>query len=136
VPIKLTDAEIARLVAEQKPLPNDYQSRLQIRPKRGHKERELEVQGAAGSEFLLILRQSDLNPLDFSVILGYRLPGLSTVFRLRRYTARVISTRTESRVRSSTSFTSMRPRNDIKPWELARTATRAPRLDTATSARQ
>jgi hypothetical protein len=88
MPIRLTDAEIARLVAERKPLPDDYRSRLQVRPKRGHRERELELEGAAGGQFLVILRQSDFNPLDFSVILGYRLPGLSTVFRLRRYNGR------------------------------------------------
>jgi hypothetical protein len=34
------------------------------------------------------LRQSAFNPLDFSAILGYKLPGLHTIFRLRRYNGR------------------------------------------------
>jgi hypothetical protein len=29
-----------------------------------------------------------VNPLDFSAILGYRLPGSYTIFRLRRYNGR------------------------------------------------
>lgn len=34
---------------------------------------------------MVAVRQSLLNPFDFSVILGYKVPGLNTVFRLRRY---------------------------------------------------
>lgn len=56
-----------------------------MKPKRGHKERELEVTGESGSEFKLILRQSNFNPLDFSVILAYRPPKSSQLFRLCRY---------------------------------------------------
>jgi hypothetical protein len=33
----------------------------------------------------LILRQSEFNPLDFSVILAYRPPKIYQLFRLRRY---------------------------------------------------
>ncbi|WHZ28147.1 MAG: hypothetical protein OJF51_002945 [Nitrospira sp.] len=55
--IRLNDAEISRLLAERKPLPPDYRERIQTKPKRGHKERELDVKGADGSEFRLILRQ-------------------------------------------------------------------------------
>jgi hypothetical protein len=43
--IQLTDAEIISLLSEPKALPSDYQSRLQLRPKTGHKERELETKG-------------------------------------------------------------------------------------------
>jgi hypothetical protein len=32
---------------------------------------------------VVYLRQSELNVMDFSVILGYRLPNVHTVFRLR-----------------------------------------------------
>ena len=85
---ELSDAEITVLLAEPKPLTSDYQSRMQLRPKSGHKERELELTGAAGSDFQLIVRQSIFNPLDFSVILGYLMPGSNILFRLRRYNGR------------------------------------------------
>ena len=80
MPSQLSDSEITVLLAEQKPLTSDYQSRLQLRPKSGHKERELELTGAAGSDFQLIVRQSIFNPLDFSVILGYLMPGSNVLF--------------------------------------------------------
>lgn len=81
----LSDDDIAHLLAEKKPLPDDYRSKIQVRPKMGHKERELEVKGVNGSDFRLILRQSVINPLDFSIILVYRPPKSNQLFRLRRY---------------------------------------------------
>ena len=86
--ITLTDADIARLLAEPKPLPADYPTRLQLRAKSGHKERELDVTGVAGSEFQIIVRQSIINALDFSIILAYSIPKSSVLFRLRRYNGR------------------------------------------------
>jgi hypothetical protein len=86
--IILTDADIARLLAEPKPLPADYQTRLQLRAKSGHKERELDVTGVTGSDFQLIVRQSIINSLDFSVVLAYSIPKSSVLFRLRRYNGR------------------------------------------------
>jgi hypothetical protein len=83
--IRLSEAEISRLLAERKPLPPDYRERIQTKPKHGHKERELDVIGTNGSEFRLIFRQSEFNPLDFSVILAYRPPKTNQLFRLRRY---------------------------------------------------
>jgi len=81
----LTDNEITQLIQERKPLPEDYRTKIQVRPKRGHKERELDLIGVDGSEFRIIFRQSLFNPLDFSVILAYRLPKSNQLFRLRRY---------------------------------------------------
>lgn len=86
--VQLTDSEIANFLSERKPLPSDYQSRLQLRAKTGHKERELDITGASGSEFQIIVRQSVVNPLDFSVIIGYSIPTSSVLFRLRRYNGR------------------------------------------------
>ena len=83
--IRYTDEEIAALIAERKPLPKDYRSRMQLRQKRGHKEAELEVVSEDGRRFLIKLRQADRNPLDFSVILGYCPADSTLVFRLRRY---------------------------------------------------
>ncbi len=83
--VKLTDAEIAALIAETKPLPDDYRERVRTKPKRGHRERELDLVGAQGSEFRVILRESSYNPLDFSVILAWLPPKSTSPFRLRRY---------------------------------------------------
>ena len=81
----LSDEDIEILIKEKKLLPTDYRTKIQVRPKRGHKERELDVKGSNGSDFRLIFRQSLLNPLDFSIILAYRPPNSNQLFRLRRY---------------------------------------------------
>ena len=80
-----SDQEIYHLIQERKPLPDDYRTKIQIRPKLGHKERELDIKGADGGDYRLILRQSIFNPLDFSVILVYRPPKSNQFFRLQRY---------------------------------------------------
>lgn len=82
---RYSDQEIEELVAEPKVLPPDWDSRVQLRPKRGHKERELDVQGTSGTLFRLILRHSDYNVLDFSVILAVQPEDTNQLFRLRRY---------------------------------------------------
>ena len=85
---KYSDKEIAALLQERKPLPQDYQARIQLRSKCGHKERDLDVVGENGNQFRLILRQSDSSPLDFSIILGVFPPNSQELFRLRRYNGR------------------------------------------------
>ena len=82
---RLTDQEIAGLLDMPKRLPADYRSRLRMKLKSGHKEADLDVAGDDGSEFVVKLRQSAKNPLDFSVVLAYHLPNSNQVFRLRRY---------------------------------------------------
>jgi len=89
MPDRLSDAEIQSLLTEPKSLPPNYRHRIMTKPKRGHNEGELELVGSRGSEFHLIVRQSASNPLDFSVILGYRLPQSNRIFRLRRYNGNV-----------------------------------------------
>ena len=81
----LTDQEISGFLSEKKVLPADYRLSMQVKPKRGHKEREMDLKGESGSEFRVILRQSISNPLDFSIILAYRPPNSNILFRLRRY---------------------------------------------------
>ena len=83
--ISLSDDEIWKLLRERKPLPSDYRSKIVMKPKRGHKEQELDLRGEQGSEYRIILRQSEFNPLDFSVILVYLPLKTNQVFRLRRY---------------------------------------------------
>lgn len=82
----LTDDEIDSLVAESKPLQKGWTSRL--RPKRKsnfqHAQRALEVEGEAGNQFRIIIRQSAINPLDFSLILTFKDKDGSE-FVLRRY---------------------------------------------------
>lgn len=85
MPDFLTDAEIEALLAEEKPLSEGFRLRLAVRAKRGHQEADLDVTGAAGSEFRVIVRRSSINPLDFSVILSYRVPNSNQSIRLRRY---------------------------------------------------
>jgi len=86
--ITLSDEEISRFINTSKALPDDYQTKIQARAKRGHKESEMDVQGDDGSEFRLILRQGLINPLDFSIILAYRPPKSNQLFRLTRYNGR------------------------------------------------
>jgi hypothetical protein len=88
VPVFLSEAEAARLLEELKPLPTDWRERLELRPKRGHSERELDVAGVDGSQFRVILRQSQLNAFDFSAIIGWRPDDSTRVIRLRRYNGR------------------------------------------------
>jgi hypothetical protein len=45
----------------------------------------LDIKGADGGDYRLVLRQSILNPLDFSIILAYRPPKSNQLFRLQRY---------------------------------------------------
>ncbi|MBU2601806.1 MAG: hypothetical protein KKA32_06515 [Actinobacteria bacterium] len=86
--VSLTDVEIMQLLTERKQLPPDYRAAIQVKPKRGHKERELEVKGDGGNSFRLVIRQSILDPLDFSVILIYRPAESNQLFRLRRHNGR------------------------------------------------
>lgn len=76
---------IEQLIKEIKPLPADYQSKIALKPKGGHKERELKILGDNGSHFRIILRVSMSNPMAFSVILGWVVPGSNRLFHLRRY---------------------------------------------------
>lgn len=80
-----TDPEIATLVGERKLLPANWPSTFRRISKRGHDERHIVVNGEQGNEFHVILRKSQFNPLDFSIILGVRVLQSNRIFRLRRY---------------------------------------------------
>lgn len=66
-------------------MPGGWRNGIRLQPERSHDERHMDLAGDAGSEFRLILRRSKINPLDFSVILGVRVPRSIQIFRLRRY---------------------------------------------------
>jgi hypothetical protein len=85
MPVKYSDQEIGQLIQERKKLPANYRTLIGLRRKRGHKERELYLSGVEGNQFRLILRQSNFNPLDFSIILALNPFDTNLLFRLRRY---------------------------------------------------
>ena len=126
-----SDHEIDSLVQENKPVPADWRNRVRLRPKRGHNERYLDLAGVAGSEFRLILRQSQINPLDFSVILAARVPRSNQIFRLRRYNGR--SHEHTNHIEGMT-FTFISRRRDIRNLEPGRTPTPSRPTASATSA--
>lgn len=80
-----SDREILALLEEQKPFPHDYRTRILLKDKRGHREQELDIEGANGNRFRLILRQSNFNTLDFSIIVAVCPLDTNQSFRLRRY---------------------------------------------------
>jgi len=81
--IVFSDAQIAALVTEQKP-PIEPSIFIPTLAKLRHLRADVEVEGGAGSNFRVIVRQREDHPLDFSVILGYQIPESSRLFRLRR----------------------------------------------------
>jgi hypothetical protein len=83
--IELSDPEIDALIREAKTAPVGLSPLSKLTERFKHKGRTFDVNSASGNEFVVIVRQSTLNLLDFSAILGYKLPGLNTIFRLRRY---------------------------------------------------
>lgn len=82
--VRYTDQQIETLLLERKGLPENWQARTRMSDKRKHKERHIGIEGADGSEFRIILKQSKVNVLDFSVILGVLMPKSNLLFRLRR----------------------------------------------------
>ena len=88
MPARYSDSEIGGMIQERKPLPDNYRQRVRLRDKRGHKERELDVTGENAIQYRLILRQSDFNTLDFSIILAVSPENTNQLFRLRRYNGR------------------------------------------------
>lgn len=81
----ITEAEIAELLAEEKRLPANYRSMLEMKLRDAHYRSELMVPGEKGSEFWILMRKLEENNLDFSVILAAKASGHSGYFRLRRY---------------------------------------------------
>lgn len=71
---------------EPKHLHFDYRDRIVPKTKVGaHFQRDVEVRGEGGSEFVIIARQSAINPIDFSIILAVVPQDSYVRFRLRRY---------------------------------------------------
>jgi hypothetical protein len=82
----LSEEAITDLIAERKPIPDGLQPITRMAERNKHLRREYEIScPITGNSFVIKLRRSTLNPFDFSAILGYRLPGINTIFLLRRY---------------------------------------------------
>jgi hypothetical protein len=82
----LTDKEIQELINDTKQMtiaPDELFRNM--KGKRGHKGSELIIPREDGSSFIIKVRLSNENLLDFSVILGYNRPRSSKLFLLRRY---------------------------------------------------
>lgn len=79
------DSEILQLIREEKPFPKEYPSLFQMKAKKGHREQEITLKRNDGSSFKVILRQSRINVVDFSAILGFIPTRSSLMFRLKRY---------------------------------------------------
>jgi len=81
----LSDKMIADLIAEPKRVPDGVCSLRAIPERNGHRHKEFDVHCDTENRFIIRIRQLCINPLDFSVILAFQLPGLHSYFRLRRY---------------------------------------------------
>jgi hypothetical protein len=82
--IQLSDVEIDALIREAKSTPTSLLP-LRLIERNKHRRKEYPVSSASGNEFVIAVRQAVPNPLNFSVILMYRIPGYNTLFRLCRY---------------------------------------------------
>ena len=84
VAVRLTDAQIQRLISE----PKTPSGLLCFRNKGHHREAQVDATGVTGTRFRVIVRENWVNPLDFSAILACNLPGSNRPFHLRRYNGR------------------------------------------------
>jgi hypothetical protein len=85
--IPLPDDAIDALIREPKNTPSSLLP-LRLVERNKHRRKEYPVSSASGNEFMIAVRQAVPNPLNFSVILMYRIPGYTTLFRLCRYNGR------------------------------------------------
>jgi hypothetical protein len=84
----LSDEAIRELVNEPKLIPDGLRPFSKLVEHNKHARRDYEITCASGSSFVIAVRQSTMNRFDFSAILGYRMPGINKIFRLRRYNGR------------------------------------------------
>ncbi|MCY4404407.1 MAG: hypothetical protein OXD54_17715 [Candidatus Poribacteria bacterium] len=80
-----SDQEITALIKERKVLPNERRNKFRKTTHRGNDKYRLNVTGEDGNEFQVIVRISVFNKLNFSVILGVKVPPPKKFFRLKRY---------------------------------------------------
>ena len=83
--IIFTDQEITALIKERKVLPDNWGSKFKKRMNRGSNEYLLNITGEKGNKFRVIVRMSVSDELNFSVVLGVKVPPPKKFFRLKRY---------------------------------------------------
>jgi hypothetical protein len=82
----LSEDEILALLLEEKPITDGLSpSVTKMTSIQHHRRKGFSVTSKSGHMFVINIRQSELNALDFSVILGYEMPREFRTFRLRRY---------------------------------------------------
>lgn len=81
----LSDEEIRQLIEEVKDIPGGLRPLPKLTERNQHRRRDYDIRCASGHKFVIAIRESMINPFDFSAILGYNLPEVNTIFRLRRY---------------------------------------------------
>lgn len=86
MPRILTDAEIAALLAEEQPLPKNYERRLRPVPGTSYRgaRAALSIQGVTGNRFTIDVRDNPHILLDFSIILRF-MDADGSEYRLLRY---------------------------------------------------
>lgn len=82
----LRDTEIAALISEPKPLPENWPSHFRVKEKSRYQyeEQSVEITGTNGNVFRVILRRNRINIFDFSIILMFRDKD-GKEYRLLRY---------------------------------------------------
>ncbi len=80
-----SDQEITALIEERKVLLDNRRNKFRKTTRRGNNEYRLNVTGEDGNKFQVIVRISIFNKLNFSVILGVKVPPPKKFFRLKRY---------------------------------------------------
>jgi len=83
--LTLTDAQIQELISEAKAIPAGLSPLAKTIERNQHSRKDFEIVCPSGNCFVIATRQSMLDALNFSAILGFRNPGFNSVFRLRRY---------------------------------------------------
>lgn len=82
-----TDAEIAALIAEPKPV-TQRQGNFITRKLNRYETATINVLGDAGNDFRVIFRRNRRNPSDFSIVLAVQPVQGGPLFHLRRYDGR------------------------------------------------
>ena len=78
----ISDEQIRAYISEKKAIPRNFNPVLKDK-KCGHSQSYNEFIGENGNTFIVSVRQSNFNPLDFTVIFGVMISG--KIFKLARY---------------------------------------------------
>jgi len=85
--MSLTESMINELLSETKLLPLDYVEKLRLKERKdsAHSEASCYIDGVKGHHYRINIRKSNINPLDFSIILVYEDRRSHTDYILTRY---------------------------------------------------